>query len=109
MPETTTKAPRKNQPKAKKPAKVSNGSLSKAYLRVLGILAKSKGALTRKAIAAAVVKQGVACYNGRISNESQTYADLTSGGYAREQEIEVDGAKETVYTILAKGKTTLGK
>lgn len=100
-------------PKAKKAAApkavASNGDLTKAELRVVSVIAKAKGPLTRKQVAGAVAKLGIACYNDRISNESKTYAKLIAGGYVKQDTLEIDGVKEVVHSITAKGKKTVEK
>lgn len=96
---------------AKKPAKAApskNGELSKSYLRVLGILAKAKGPLTRAKVVAKVEAAGISCYGGRISNESATYRDLIAAGLVREVSFDVDGKQETAYEATARGVKAAG-
>ena len=115
----TTETPKarkvaKAKPKAaKKPVKQtaapSDNGLGKSYLRTLGILAKAKGPMSRARVAAATIKLGIACFGGRISNESATYADLVKGGYVKEKTLDIDGKAETVYEVTGKGRKAAAK
>lgn len=109
---TPSKAAKAKAAKAKAAkADKAKAGLTTPELRVLKIIAKSKGGLTRPKVAAAVAKLGIACYNGRISNETLTYAALTDGGYLKAVHVvdESAGVNEVVYTATAKGKAEAAK
>ena len=74
--------------------------LRKPHLQVLRQLAKAPNGLTRPQVAERAVKAGESLYNGRISGETQTYADLVTKKYVTPK----DGEGGTVYTITAAGK-----
>lgn len=99
----------KTAPATKETGKATNGTLPKGHLRVLQVLAKAKKPMTRKLVCAAVEALGVKCYGGRISNESATYAELTKGGYVKPQTLDIDGAKEEVYSVTPKGQKAIAK
>ena len=86
-----------------KKAEANVAKMKKPVRQVLGTLAKSKGPLTRKQIAAAVAKAGDAIVNGRISQETVTYAGLVKQKYI----TEIEGKSETVYEITAAGRKAL--
>lgn len=105
-----TKVVKNAKAKNAAPAKAATG-LPKPALRVLKIIAASKGGLTRPKVAEKVSKMGIACYNGRISNETLTYKMLVDGGYVKPVDVkdETAGINETVYVALAKGKAEAAK
>lgn len=107
----TKTAPKATKKKVVKAAAKAKTGLPVPVLRVLKILSASKGGLTRPKVAEKVSKMGIACFNGRISNETKTYAMLTVGGYAKAVDLvdKASGINETVYVATAKGKAEAAK